>query len=131
MNIWISYLITGELKVLAEIISSNKLKIYHCDELITELKRVLSYPYFAKKNINIRLAVQTIKDVSIAFELTKPIKKYLPTDPDDNYVIALALQTNSGFVTSGDKDILSQKDTLENKFKKLKIITKTEFETMF
>jgi uncharacterized protein len=46
-------------------------------------------------------------------------------------VIALALQQNAGFVTSGDKHILSQKDILETKFKTLKIITKAEFERMF
>lgn len=55
----------------------------------------------------------------------------MPTDPDDDFIIALALQTNSGFVTSGDDDILSQKEVLEKRFSKLKIITKTEFEKMF
>ncbi len=46
-------------------------------------------------------------------------------------MIALALQQNAGFVTSGDNHILFQKDILETKFKKLKIITKLEFERMF
>jgi len=46
-------------------------------------------------------------------------------------LIALALQTASGFITSGDSDILSEKINLERKFKKLKILTKAEFEGMF
>jgi predicted nucleic acid-binding protein len=41
------------------------------------------------------------------------------------------LQANAGFVTSGDRHILSQKSNLQKKYKKLKILTKTEFETMF
>lgn len=45
--------------------------------------------------------------------------------------IALALQTSSGFITSGDSDILSEKGNLEKKYKKLKILTKSEFEGMF
>lgn len=60
-----------------------------------------------------------------------PVKNYIPNDPEDNYVIALALQTGSGYVTSGDKHILEEKKRLEKKFTKLKIITKVEFETMF
>ena len=65
------------------------------------------------------------------FVLTQPIKSYIPDDEDDNYIVALALQTNSGFITSGDKHILSQKSFLETKYKKLKILTKSEFEKMF
>lgn len=65
------------------------------------------------------------------FALAQPIKSYIPDDENDNYVVALALQTNSGFITSGDKHILSQKSFLETKYKKLKILTKSEFEKMF
>jgi hypothetical protein len=46
-------------------------------------------------------------------------------------LIALALQTSSGFITSGDRNILWKKVALEKKFKKLKILTKAEFEGMF
>ena len=65
------------------------------------------------------------------FTLSQPIKSYIPGGENDNYVIALALQTNSGFITSGDKHILSQKSSLETKYKKLKILTKAEFEKIF
>jgi hypothetical protein len=41
------------------------------------------------------------------------------------------LQTNSGFVTSGDKNILDEKENLEKKYSKLKILTKAEFESRF
>jgi predicted nucleic acid-binding protein len=63
--------------------------------------------------------------------LTYPIKRYIPKDQDDDYLVALALQTNSGFITSGDSDILLEKANLERKFKKLKILTKAEFEEKF
>lgn len=55
----------------------------------------------------------------------------MSTDENDNYIIALALKTNSGFITSGDKDILGEKILLERKFKKLKILTKAEFEEKY
>ena len=60
-----------------------------------------------------------------------PIKRYVPADENDDYLIALALQTSSGFITSGDDDILSEKANLEKKYKKLIILTKKEFEEMF
>jgi uncharacterized protein len=51
-------------------------------------------------------------------------KKYIPTDEADNYIITLALQTNSGFVTSGYKDILSQKANLQKNTQNLKLLQK-------
>jgi predicted nucleic acid-binding protein len=63
--------------------------------------------------------------------LSYPIRRYIPRDQNDDYLIALTHQTSSGFITSGDSDILSEKANLEKKFKKLKILTKAEFEGMF
>jgi predicted nucleic acid-binding protein len=72
-----------------------------------------------------------VKTVTTYFTLNYPIKRYIPADKDDDYVIALALQTNSGFVTSGDNNILDVKEMLEKKFSTLVILTKAEFETRF
>lgn len=47
-----------------------------------------------------------------------------------NYLIALALQTGSGYIASGDKHILLQKEKLEKKYRSLNIITPTAFEKM-
>ncbi len=92
--------------------------------------RVFNYEHLKPYKVNITNAIKSIKAISIYTKLNYPIKNYIPNDNADNYIIALALQTNSGFVTSGDKHILSQKSSLENKFKKLKIITKSQFEKM-
>jgi predicted nucleic acid-binding protein len=71
------------------------------------------------------------RKATVKFKLDYPIKRYIPKDQNDDYLIALALQTNSGFITSGDSDILSEKANLEKRFKKLKILTKAQFEEMF
>ncbi len=96
-----------------------------------ELKRVLEYPQLKKYRINTKNALRFVKSFTVHFELEYPIKEYLPDDPDDNYIIALALQANAGYVTSGDRHILSQKKTLESTYKRLHIITKSTFEKMF
>lgn len=130
-NIWVSYFITNTYGNLYRIVLENKLSLFYCSELLMELERVLSYAHLKKYAVDIKPSIQFVKQIATEFEITYPIKDYLPGDPDDNYVIALALQTNSGYVTSGDRHILSEKKNLEARFKKLKIITKAEFEKMF
>lgn len=130
-NIWISYFITNRIHVLLEIINDNELTIFSCDELIVELRTVLNYPHLQKFRVNVAEAVRVLKGATVHYNITYPIKRYVPNDEDDDYLIALALQTSSGFITSGDEDILSEKSNLERRYKKLKIITKAEFEKMF
>lgn len=130
-NIWISYFITNKQQKIVDILDAYEIDIFLCDELIKEFTTVLRYPHLQKYKVNIPKALKLLKEITTHFSITYPIKNYIPNDKDDNYVIALALQTNAGFVTSGDSHILTQKQHLESKFKKLKIINKSEFERMF
>jgi uncharacterized protein len=130
-NIWVSYFISQHHFKIANIILENDLLIYYCEDLIVEIKRVLSYQHLKKYKIDIPKAIYFIKNIAIAHDLQKPIKKYIKEDAADNYVIALALQTNSGFVTSGDRHILDNKIALEKTYTKLKILRKIEFEKKF
>jgi uncharacterized protein len=130
-NIWVSYFITKSEYRLLQIIEKNELTVYSCDELVLELRTVLNYPHLKKFAVNISEAIKVLRTATAHFKITYPIKRYIPQDQNDDYLIALALQTSSGFITSGDSDILSEKANLEKKFKKLKILTKTEFEEMF
>jgi predicted nucleic acid-binding protein len=92
---------------------------------------VLAYPHLKKYHVNSGRAIKFISEIGVHFTLIHPIKSYIPADKNDDYLIALALQTNSGFITSGDQHILLQKPFLEAKYKKLKILTKAQFEKMF
>lgn len=91
----------------------------------------MNYEHIQKYQVNIRKALKLLQEITTHFIISYPIKNYIPNDKNDNYVIALALQTNSGFVTSGNNHILSQKLNLEMQFRKLKIINKADFENMF
>lgn len=99
--------------------------------MIDEIKRVAAYQRIQKFNIKSAAIVSFIKMAGIHFTLTYPIKDYIPDDENDNYIVALALQSNSSFITSGDSHILSQKQMVEKKHSKLKIITKAAFEERF
>ncbi len=130
-NIWISYFITNQQHKIINTIDAYEIEVFTCDELIKEFETVLKYPYLKKFSIDVKKSIKILKAITTNFKLVYPIKNYVPDDKDDNYVVALALQTNAGFVTSGDKHILSQKEILQKKFTKLKIITKAEFEKKF
>ena len=130
-NIWISYLITQTEQRLVDIINNNDLIIFSCEELFEELNRVLNYSHLKKFNVNIKYALKIVKSITVFYSITYPLKRYIPNDEADDYLIALTLQTNSGFVVSGDKHILSEKNNLERKYKKLRILTKAEFEAKF
>jgi len=130
-NIWISYFITKRVQFLLGMIDEYELTVFSCDELIEELRIVLNYPHLKKFKINTAEAIRIVKAATVHYNIAYPIKRYIPNDENDDYLIALALQTSSGFVTSGDGDILSEKSNLEKKYKKLTILTKKEFEEMF
>ena len=130
-NIWISYFITNQQDRIINIIDVYEIDVFICDELIKEFETVLKHTHLKKFNIDVKKSIKILKAITTNYKLVYPIKNYIPDDVDDNYVVALALQTNAGFVTSGDKHILSQKVILEQKFTKLKIITKAAFENKF
>jgi putative PIN family toxin of toxin-antitoxin system len=130
-NIYISYFISRNQNVLANLAIKHRLELVICIELIDEFKRVLEYPRLAKFKIDVKQAVKYLTTVGTIYYLSYPIRRYIPRDENDDYLIALALQTSAGYITSGDDDILSEKENLEKTYKKLKILTKTEFERMF
>jgi putative PIN family toxin of toxin-antitoxin system len=130
-NIWISYFVTRNELRLLQIIDKHELVVFSCDELIRELKDVLGRSHIKKYGINVPEALRVHRRLTVKFKLSYPVKNYIPKDENDNYLIALALQTSSGFITSGDSHILDEKGNLERKFKKLKILSKAEFETKF
>lgn len=112
-NIWVSYFITKSENRLLQIIEKNELTVYSCDELVLELRAVLNYPHLRKFAVNVSESVKILRRATVHFKLAYPIKRYIPQDQNDDYLIALALQTSSGFITSGDSDILSEKANLE------------------
>jgi putative PIN family toxin of toxin-antitoxin system len=119
-NIYISYFISRNQNYLATTILRHKIVLVICNELIAEFKKVLEYPRLGKYNIDKKLAIKFLQTTGTIYKLNYPIKRYIPQDENDDYLIALALQTSSGFITSEDDDILSEKINLERKISKVK-----------
>ena len=99
-NIWISYFISRRIPFLLEIINKHELTIFSCDELIEELRVVLNYSHLKKFNINVGEAIKIVSGATVHYNLIYPIKRYVPAYVNDDFLIALALQTSSSFVIS-------------------------------
>jgi len=94
-NIWISYFITNQQDTIINIIDVYEIEVFICDELIKEFETVLKYPHLKKFNIDVKKSIKILKAITTNYKLVYPIKNYIPDDVDDNYVVALALQTNA------------------------------------
>ncbi len=105
-NIWISYLIGKTLAELKGIIENPKIEVIVTDELISEITATFERKHLVKyfkddeytdfwnylNKICLNIKIDTIPDIC--------------WDVDDNYLLALADQTNCGFIITGDKDLL-------------------------
>jgi putative PIN family toxin of toxin-antitoxin system len=78
--------------------------------LIAELADVLTRPKTAKRLAAIeKSAREVLADYLDAVELVEPasVPRVVPTDPDDDQVIAAAVTAHAGLIVSGDSDLLS------------------------
>ena len=105
-NIWISYLIGKTLAELEDIIENPEIKIIITDELISEIKETFERKHLEKyfKDEKFTYFWNYLNKISLNIKIN-----YFPEicrDVDDNYLLALADQTNCDFIITGDKDLL-------------------------
>ncbi|MCC5936172.1 MAG: putative toxin-antitoxin system toxin component, PIN family [Lunatimonas sp.] len=105
-NIWVSYIISGNLRELSAQILTYQLQVFACKELSNELedvlcrqkiKKLLTYPV----NDYLRL----IQKLTTNFNI-HPIFRGAP-DPQDNFLFDLALQSKSSLLVTGDKRLFA------------------------
>ncbi|MFA5816802.1 MAG: putative toxin-antitoxin system toxin component, PIN family [Bacteroidales bacterium] len=103
---WISFLIGKRLKGLQNYIDSEFVKIIICDEQYAELTEVFKKPkireFFSKEQIVefFELLHESSENVVIR------TKTNLCRDLKDNYLVALAIDSNADFLITGDNDLL-------------------------
>lgn len=132
-NILIRYFTGNRHTFLVDIFENfPDIKFYYCQELLDEFMRVAKYSRLAKANIDVKKSIEFIKDFFIEHKLHKPIKHRVATDPNDDFVLALALETNSGYLVSDDIEAFhNNKELFQKKYPHLKFLKKTEFEKLF
>ena len=121
-NLWISFLITKDLKTLDSKVKTGKIKIIFGLELIEEFLSVASKPkfkkYFLKEDVE-----QIIDLFDVYGEIVQVISKIeLCRDPKDDFLLSLATDSKADYLITGDKDLLDLKT-----IGKTKIVTMTDY----
>ena len=121
-NLWISFLLTNNLKKIDSLISNDEITLIFSQELIGEFIDVATRPifkkYFALSDLE-RLLIK-IKDKAEFVEVTTTID--LCRDEKDNFLLALSIDGKATHLITGDKDLLTL-----NKIDRTIILTISEF----
>jgi len=108
-NLWISFLITRDLKRFDEKIKKNRIKILFSLELMEEFIAVAERPkfkkYFDKKDIEQLIELFDVYGEIIDVKSSMKICR----DPKDNFLLALAKDGKADVLITGDKDLLELK----------------------
>jgi uncharacterized protein len=122
-NIWVSMAMGKRIsKSLEQSLISKKIQIISCHELLEEVLDVASRPSLADR-INKERQKETedfIRLETMMIPIGNKIK--ICRDPDDDYLINLAVASQADFIVTGDKDLL-----VLDPYEKTRIILNAEF----
>jgi putative PIN family toxin of toxin-antitoxin system len=105
-NLWISFLITKDLKKLDEIIFSRKSILIFSQELLDEFLEVARRPKFKRffSISDIEEILEIMEEYAEFVKIQTPIK--ICRDPKDNFLLSLSVDGSADFLLTGDKDLL-------------------------
>lgn len=110
---------------LFKILTNPGLRIFYSKELLQEYQAVISRKRFQ----NTISEAQVIRFLSLilpkltAISINKAVS--LSRDPEDNYLLAMALECNADYLVTGDADLLVLK-----KIRKTNIVRMSEFQSL-
>lgn len=121
-NLWISFLIGKELANLKTLIVSGTIQVILCDQLQEEITRVTQRPklrkYFSPQKVNELLNLLAV--IGLFVEIKSEV--FICRDEKDNFLLALAQDSQANFLITGDADLLTLKE-----FEGTQIVTYQEF----
>lgn len=88
----------------------SDVQLYSSPALLEELADVLTRPSATKRLAIIgKTAHEVLADYVEAIELVEPteVPRVVPSDADDDHVIAAAVEAGAALIVSGDSDLLS------------------------
>lgn len=121
-NIWISFLIGKQFDGMKELLVAAVVQPIFSAQLLEELTITTQKPklqkYFQKDKVdNLMIFLKEIGEVIDSQSIVSACR-----DPKDNYLLALAKDSNADFLITGDRDLL----ILES-FERTKIVTYQDF----
>jgi putative PIN family toxin of toxin-antitoxin system len=108
-NLWISFLITKNLRVLDKRITAKAIRIVFSLELIEELLAVVNRPKFKKyfHKDDVENLIDLFDVYGDLFDVNSQIS--ICRDKKDNFLLALAKDSEADYLLTGDKDLLDLK----------------------
>lgn len=94
-------------------IDDETLELYSSPTLVDELRNTLSYPKLAKRIARCETSIETlVRHYELLVTLVSPTQtpRVVPTDPDDDAVVACAAAAEAELIVSGDSDLLGLKE---------------------
>lgn len=124
-NLWISFLITKDIKQLDRLIFSNRVRLLFSQELLDEFLAVASRPKFKRwfSPSEVALLLETIQAYAdFVSAITTPVN--VCRDTKDNFLLSLAVDGKADFLITGDKDLLDLR-----RYRRTAILTISDFLT--
>lgn len=105
-NLWISFLISKDFSFLDNYVQKRVVKLIFSEELLDEFYVVVQRPslkkYFSKKDLDYLFEI--IGQYAVIQNISSNL--HLCRDEKDNFLLNLAIDSNSDFLVTGDKDLL-------------------------
>ncbi len=106
-NIWISFVIGGELRYLEQIFLNPNIQIFICPNLIDEFETSIKKPKLAKYILFER--IQMARRLMMYYAINLPILSdilSISRDAKDDYLLAFSKDYELDYLVTGDKDLL-------------------------
>ena len=121
-NLWISFLIGKQLANLKDLIVEETIKVIVSEQILEEIITVTQRPklqkYFSQSKVN--ELIKFLKITGIYVEIKSVVS--ICRDAKDNYLLALAKDSQANFLITGDEDLL-----ILQQFEQTAIITYADF----
>ena len=114
--------------ICSKILIRGRKKQFHlivCPVILQEFERVLIKKFSATRN-EARSALQSVSEATHSVDRPSQLVQSICRDPDDDAILACALEAGADYLVTGDLDLLELKT-----FKGIRIITPRDFEMFF
>ena len=114
--------------ICSKILIRGRKKQFHlivCPIILQEFERVLIKKFSATRN-EARSALQIVSEAIHSVVRPSPLVQSVCRDPDDDAILACALEAGADYLVTGDVDLLELKT-----FKGIRIVTPRDFEMSF
>ena len=121
-NLWISFLIGKQLANLKDLIVEQMIELVVSEQFLEEITIVTQKPklqkYFPQEKV--QELIKFLKIAGVCVEIKSEV--FICRDAKDNYLLALARDSQANFLITGDEDLLILKQ-----FEQTEIITYSDF----